>query len=107
MAKAAGDKPGMRDLNAPVTIGEFRAHLAKMINRAERGEEVVIARGDRPVAKLVPLAGKRRRRLGTLKELLSEEELAALTEAVDKPLSPEDQAALEGALTDEFGIAKR
>ena len=37
---------------------------------------------------------------------MSEEELNALIEAVEQPLLPEDQAALEGGLTDDFGIAK-
>ncbi|MDE0029992.1 MAG: hypothetical protein OXU42_11400 [Deltaproteobacteria bacterium] len=49
---------------------------------------------------------KSRRRLGILKEMMSEEELNALTEAVERPLSPADQAALEGGLTDDLGIAK-
>ena len=91
----------------PVKISEFRARLAEMIGRAERGEEVVIARGRKPVAKLIGLQPKRRRRLGILKEMMSEEELNALTEAVERPLSPADQAALEGGLTDPLGIAKR
>ncbi len=91
----------------PVTVSEFRARLAEMIGRAERGEEVVIARGREPVAKLVGLQPKSRRRLGVLKELMSEEALNALMEAVEQPLSPADQAALEGALTDDLGIAKR
>ena len=92
---------------ASVTISEFRARLAEMVGRAERGEEVVIARGREPVAKLIPLRRRRRRRLGVLKEMLSAQELAALTEAVEKPLSPSDQAALEGEETDVFGISRR
>ena len=91
----------------PVTISEFRARLAEMIGRVERGEEVVIARGREPVAKLVPLRHKRRRRLGVLKELLSAQALAALTQAVEKPLSPREQAALEGEDTDASGISRR
>lgn len=91
----------------PVAVSAFRARLAEMISRAERGEEVVIVRGREPVAKLVGLRPKSRRRLGILKEMMSEEELNALTEAVETPLSPADQAALEGALTDALGIAKR
>ena len=90
---------------ASVTISEFRARLAEMVGRAERGEEVVIARGREPVAKLIPL--RRRRRLGVLKDMSSAQELAALTEAVEKPLSPDDRAALEGAGTDVFGISRR
>ena len=103
-AKSHGEAPRTAE---PVTVSEFRARLAEMIHRAEQGEEVVIARGREPVAKLVGLRPKSRRRLGVLKELMSEEALNALTEAVEKPLSPADQAALEGALTDDFGIAKR
>ena len=91
----------------PVTVSEFRARLAEMIGRVEQGEEILIARGREPVAKLVGLRPKSRRRLGVLKELMSEEELTALTEAVERPLSPADQAALEGGLTDALGIAKR
>ena len=97
----------VRRTGEPVKISEFRARLAEMIGRAERGEEVVIARGRKPVAKLVGLQPKRRRRLGILKEMMSEEELNALMEAVEAPLSPADQVALEGGLTDALGIAKR
>ena len=91
----------------PVTISEFRARLAEMVGRVEQGEEVVIARGREPVAKLVPLRHKRRRRLGVLKELTSAQALAALSQAVEKPLSPREQAALEGGDTDAFGISTR
>jgi prevent-host-death family protein len=38
------------------TVGLFEAktHLSELIARAERGEEVIITRHNRPVAKLVP-----------------------------------------------------
>lgn len=58
------------------------------------------------VKKPVGVQRKSRRRLGILKEMMTEEELNALTEAVETPLSPEDQAALDGGLTDDLGIAK-
>lgn len=92
-------------LARPVTVSEFRAHLAEMIGRAERGEEVVISRGTQPVAKLVPLG--RRRRLGGLRELMSDRDLAALVAAVESPLTPRDQHALEGNETDLVGISRR
>ena len=40
-----------------VSVGLFEAktHLSELIARAERGEEVVITRHNRPVAKLVPV----------------------------------------------------
>ena len=39
------------------SIGLFEAktHLSELIARAERGEEVVITRHNKPVAKLVPI----------------------------------------------------
>lgn len=41
------------------TVGLFEAktHLSELIARAERGEEVVITRHNKPVARLVPIAG--------------------------------------------------
>ena len=100
-----GDMPTA--LARPVTVSEFRAHLAEMIGRAERGEEVVISRGTQPVAKLVPLGRGRRRRLGGLRELMSDRDLAALVEAIDNPLTPGDQDAVEGNATDLVGISRR
>ena len=35
------------------TVHEAKTHLSKLIERAEAGEEVVIARGKTPVARLV------------------------------------------------------
>jgi len=37
------------------TIHEAKTNLSKLIEQAERGEEVVIARGKKPVVKLVPV----------------------------------------------------
>ena len=43
------------------TVGLFEAktHLSELIARAERGEEVIITRHNKPVAKLVPVAAPR------------------------------------------------
>lgn len=40
------------------TVGLFEAktHLSELIARAERGEEVVITRHNKPVAKIVPIS---------------------------------------------------
>lgn len=38
-----------------VKIAEMKAHLSELVTRAEAGEEIVIHRGNRPVARLVPL----------------------------------------------------
>jgi prevent-host-death family protein len=37
-----------------VTIHTAKTQLSKLIEQAERGEEVIIARGKTPVARLVP-----------------------------------------------------
>ncbi len=50
-----------------VNIHEAKATLSKLVERAEAGEEIVIARAGTPVAKLTPLAKARPRpRLGLL-----------------------------------------
>lgn len=50
-----------------VNIHQAKTELSRLVERAEAGEEVVIARAGKPVAKLVPLTkvGKRRK-LGLL-----------------------------------------
>ena len=89
-----------------VTISEFRARLAEMVKLVEHGEEVVITRGQNPVARLAPLRERHPRKLGTLRDLIGEKALAALSEAVEEPLSSEDRAVLEGAGTDALGMAR-
>ena len=37
-----------------VNIPGAKTHLSRLVERAEQGEEIVIARAGRPVAKLVP-----------------------------------------------------
>jgi len=39
-------------------IHDAKTHLSRLIERVERGEEIIISRAGHPVAKLVPLPGK-------------------------------------------------
>jgi prevent-host-death family protein len=39
-----------------VTIHKAKTELSKLIARVEKGEEIIIARGNQPVAKLAPIA---------------------------------------------------
>jgi prevent-host-death family protein len=48
-----------------INIHQAKTHLSKLIRRVAAGEEIVIARAGRPVAKLVPIEHGRKRRLGT------------------------------------------
>ena len=36
------------------TIGEAKTHLSKLIHQVEAGTEVIVKRGSKPVAKIVP-----------------------------------------------------
>jgi prevent-host-death family protein len=38
----------------PVNVHEAKTHLSRLLDRAAKGEEIVIAKAGRPVAKLVP-----------------------------------------------------
>jgi len=67
-----------------VNVQDAKAHLSELVARAERGEDVVIARAGRPAVRLVPVvAGPRT--FGTMQltlpdaffEPLDEDELAA------------------------------
>jgi prevent-host-death family protein len=49
------------------TIHEAKTNLSRLIQKAERGEEVVIARGKTPVARIVPLKKPKRRNLAIFK----------------------------------------
>lgn len=52
----------------PVTVHEAKTQLSKLIERACRGEEVIIARGAHPVVRLVPIGEvKGRRQPGALR----------------------------------------
>lgn len=48
----------------PVNIHEAKTHFSKLLERVALGEEVVIARAGTPIAKLVPLTPKRKRKPG-------------------------------------------
>lgn len=45
----------------PVNIAEAKARLPELVQRAARGEEIIIARNGEPQARLVPLAPAERR----------------------------------------------
>ncbi|MCU0226980.1 MAG: type II toxin-antitoxin system prevent-host-death family antitoxin [Bryobacterales bacterium] len=51
-----------------VTIHEAKTQLSRLIQQAARGEEVIIARGSKPVARLVPIGDVKGKRVpGALK----------------------------------------
>jgi prevent-host-death family protein len=74
-----------------VNIHQAKTELSKLVERAEAGEEVLIARAGRPVAKLVPLDRARgRRKLGLLDGKFR------IPDDFNKPLPPSILGAFEG-----------
>ena len=54
-----------------INIHEAKAQLSSLIARAEAGEEIIIARANKPVVRLVPVApANSQRRLGEAKGLV-------------------------------------
>lgn len=45
-----------------VNLYEAKTHLSDLVDRAAAGEEIVIAKSGKPLARLVPLAGSERGR---------------------------------------------
>jgi len=46
-----------------VNIHEAKTHLSKLLTRVQEGEEIIIAKGGKPIARLVPMGEKPVRRL--------------------------------------------
>jgi prevent-host-death family protein len=80
-----------------VNIAEAKAKLSSLLDRVLAGEEVVIARAGKPLARLTPVQRLARKR-GAWRNL----KISA--DALLEPMAPEDLDAAEGKYTDEFGI---
>jgi prevent-host-death family protein len=75
---------------AVITIHEAKTNLSRLIKKASAGEEIIIARGDKPVARLVPFGeAKGKRQPGSLKGKLH------VGPEFFAPLPPEEIAAWE------------
>jgi prevent-host-death family protein len=71
---------------AEIDVQEAAQHLSHLLQRAAAGEEIVIARAGKPIARLVPVDSNPRRVLG------QDEGLFEVPEDFDDPL-PEDVLA--------------
>lgn len=76
-----------------VNMFEAKTQLSKLVEMAERGEEVIIARAGKPVARLTKIDPKKRQiRFGLLKGKIH------VADDFDDPLPPEIQAEFEADL---------
>ena len=75
-----------------INVHAAKTQLSRLLDAAAAGEEVVIAKAGRPVARLVPIGqAKPRRRLGTLAGQFQ------VPDDFDAPLPEEVLAGFEGA----------
>jgi len=56
---------------ATVKIHDAKTNLSKLLARVEAGEEIVIARGKTPIARLTPVRAPIARRFGAYKGIVS------------------------------------
>ncbi len=68
---------------------EAKSRLSELVEAAERGEEIVIARAGKPVARLAPIV-EERRRLGRWRGKV------VMSASFDDPLPPEEVELWDG-----------
>ena len=74
-----------------VKLYDAKTHLSDLVERAAQGEEFIIAKGEEPKARLIPVAREARQRVpGAWEGRLW------ISEDFDAPLPPEVSAAFEG-----------
>lgn len=74
-----------------INIHDAKTHLSRIVDDVAAGAEVVIAKAGKPMARLVPLEPKvRRKKLGLLKGRIK------VPDNFNAPLSPEVLADFEG-----------
>jgi len=79
-----------------VNVHEAKTHFSKLLARVAKGEEVVIAKAGRPVARLVPVTASRR-----MDELLGiDKGRIWIARDFTAPLPGDVQAAFEGTPAD-------
>ena len=84
---------------AQFNIAEAKAKLSELLDRALTGEEIVIARAGKPLARLAPIVSKPPRKRGAWRHWKIPDDIFL------EPMNPEDLDAAEGKFTDEFGIS--
>lgn len=74
-----------------VNIHEAKTHLSRLLEQVAGGEEVVIAKAGKAIARLVPLeATPKKRQLGLLKGKLN------VPDDFDAPMTDEELSLFEG-----------
>lgn len=85
-------------MTSQINVAEAKAKLSELLDRALAGEEIVIARAGRPLARLVPVEELKPREPGAWRDWDIPDDVFL------EPMDPEDLDAAEGKFADEFGI---
>ena len=73
-----------------VNVHQAKTHLSRLLAQVESGEEVVIARNGKPVARIVRVEKQGKRQFGSMKSRIK------LDDSFFDPLPEEELAAWEG-----------
>jgi prevent-host-death family protein len=73
-----------------VNIHAAKTNLSRLVDQAAAGEEIVIARAGKPIARLVKLEPKQKRELGLLRGMID------VSDDFDAPLPDDILALFEG-----------
>jgi len=86
-------------MTAQFNVAEAKAKLSELLDRALTGEEIVIARAGKPLARLAPVASKPPRKRGAWRHWKIPDDVFL------EPMLSDDLDAAEGKFSDEFGIS--
>jgi prevent-host-death family protein len=86
-------------MTSQINVAEAKAKLSELLDRALAGEEIVIARAGKPLARLVPVNNLAPRRKGAWRHWKIPDDVFL------EPMDPEDLDAAEGKFGDQFGIS--
>lgn len=82
-----------------INLAEAKAKLSVLVDRAAAGEEIVVAKAGRPVARITALPDQGPRQPGVASHWKIDDE------ALLAPTDPEDLDWADGKYTDELGIS--
>ena len=88
---APGRNPWIATMADTVSLYDAKTYLSQLVDRAADGEEIMISKNGKPLARLMPLASK-----GTRRTPAGALGVIAIRPDFDDPLPPEIQAAFDG-----------
>jgi prevent-host-death family protein len=91
-------------MNKPMTAAEAKAHLSTLLDRAASGQETVITRRGKPVARIAPLPPENapKRKPGALKGILKYDNATLWA-----PMSEQELLEAEGDLEEFIGPKRK